>query len=154
MTTKEQRSIIYAKMLGHCGYCGMVIRYDEMQVDHIIPKNDYVSYVVNKLRIPKFLSHLTVDDCDNMDNLICSCRVCNKWKSTFDLELFRKEISEQIKRLNDYSTNFRIAKKYSLIIENPQPIVFYFEKLYLLVKPSGYAYDIKELQRVSSDTKN
>jgi hypothetical protein len=58
-----------------------------------------------------------------------ACRICNKWKGAFDFELFRKEVSEQVKRLNDYSSNYRMAKKYGLIQETEKPIVFYFETL-------------------------
>lgn len=58
-----------------------------------------------------------------------TCRVCNKWKSTFTIDEFKKEIFEQVKILNDYSTNYRMAKKYDLVIENVKPIVFYFEHM-------------------------
>ena len=66
---------------------------------------------------------------DNIDNLLPSCRVCNKWKSSHSLEQFRKEIGEQIRRLNEYSPNYRFARKYNLINETPHPIVFYFERM-------------------------
>lgn len=50
------------------------------------------------------------------------------WKGAFDLDLFRKEVFEQIKRLNAYSSNYRMAKRYNLIEEKPKPVVFYFEE--------------------------
>ena len=52
----------------------------------------------------------------------------NKWKNTFTIDQFKKEVSEQIKRLNDYSSNYRMAKKYGLIQEAPKEIVFHFEQ--------------------------
>ena len=42
-------------------------------------------------------------------------------------EAARIEYEKQIKRLNDYSSNYRMAKKYNLISEQPKEIEFYFE---------------------------
>jgi len=127
--SREIREKAYNKHNGKCGYCGISIQYHEMQVDHIIPQSNFKHHVLNKWRLPKFLEHLTVDDKNHIDNLMPTCRVCNKWKSNFDLELFRKELEEQVKRLNEYSGNYRIAKKYSLVIEDIKPVVFYFESV-------------------------
>ena len=66
---------------------------------------------------------------NDISNLLPTCRVCNKWKSSHSVEQFRKEIEEQIKRLNEYNSNFRFAKKYNLIQETPHKIVFYFESI-------------------------
>ncbi len=123
----QLRKIVYDKCKGHCSYCGISISFKEMQVDHIIPKNEYKMLITRQFRIPKFLLHLTINDVDHIDNLNPACRVCNKWKSTFDFELFRSEISEQIKRVNEYSPNYRMAKRFGLVNETPKPIKFYFE---------------------------
>ncbi len=99
-----------------------------MQIDHIIPQYNFTQHIHNRFRIPKFLTHLTESDLNHIDNLHPACRVCNKWKSDHDLELFRSELSEQVKRLNLYSSNYRIAKKYGQIQETIEPIIFFFEK--------------------------
>ena len=125
--TKQQRIEIYSKFKGKCAYCGCEIQLKDMQVDHIIPKMSFIQHVHNKFRIPYFLSHLTESDMNHSDNLHPSCRVCNKWKSDHDLEFFRSELQSQVKRLNDYSTNYRIAKKYGQISETVSPIRFFFE---------------------------
>lgn len=125
--TKQQRIEIHSKFNGRCAYCGNEIQLKDMQVDHIIPQMSFVQHVHNKFRIPAFLSHLTETDMNHIDNLHPSCRVCNKWKSAHDLELFRRELSEQVNRLNSYSTNYRIAKKYGQIQETVTPIRFFFE---------------------------
>lgn len=91
------RKDVYNKYNGRCGYCGSEINIKDMQVDHIIPKRNYLSHIKSKFNIPPFLSHLTEHDMDHIDNLMPSCRVCNNWKKTFHLELFRSEIKEQIK---------------------------------------------------------
>jgi hypothetical protein len=70
----------------------------------------------------------TDKELNDIENLMPSCRVCNKWKSCHSVEQFRFEIEEQLARLNEYSSNFRLAKKYGLVEEKQQSILFYFEK--------------------------
>lgn len=127
MNKKEQRELVYKKYTGKCGYCGVGIAYKDMQVDHIIPQTQFLNHLNTKWQVPKFLNHLTPADLNHFDNLMPACRVCNKWKDTHSVEIFRGEIYAQVQRLNLYSTNYRMAKKYSLIQENLKPIVFYFE---------------------------
>lgn len=123
------RKKIHLKYNGKCGYCGKDIDIKDMQIDHIIPKRNFVSDVKNNIKVPDFLKHLTIVDVNHFDNLMPSCRVCNNWKKTFYLELFRYEIGEQVKRLKAYSANYRLATRYGLIEETEKPIVFYFEKI-------------------------
>jgi 5-methylcytosine-specific restriction endonuclease McrA len=117
---KINREEVYNKCGGKCGYCGCDISIKEFQIDHIVSQFHY-----------KFKKNVkyTDKDMNDMSNLLPTCRVCNNWKSSHSLEQFRKEIGLQIRRLNDYSSNFRFCKKYNLVIENPHPIVFYFETL-------------------------
>lgn len=126
---KINRQEVYDKCGGRCAYCGEEITIKQMQVDHIIPSSFYLHHIKNKFRVPEFLNHLTDGDVNHIDNLLPTCRVCNKWKSAHDLELFRKEIYEQVRRLNDYSSNYRMAKRYGLVQETIKPIVFYFESI-------------------------
>jgi 5-methylcytosine-specific restriction endonuclease McrA len=116
---KINRQLVYEKYDGHCSYCGCDISLKEMQVDHVVSKFHF------KFKISKKYTDVDLND---MENLNPSCRVCNKWKSSHSLEQFRKEIGEQLNRLNEYNANFRFAKKYSLVEETPHPIIFYFEK--------------------------
>ena len=126
---KVDRSSIYAKFRGHCAYCGQFIQIKDMQVDHVIPQCGFESYLANKFKIPSFLQHLTRSDLNHIDNLFPSCRVCNGWKSTYHIELFRSEIQDQIKRLNERHANYRMAKKYGLLEETDKSVVFYFETI-------------------------
>ncbi|MBK8807800.1 MAG: hypothetical protein IPO21_14595 [Bacteroidales bacterium] len=100
-----------------------------MHIDHIIPKTFFIEHVRNKKRVPYFLTHLTESDVNHDDNLNPSCISCNKWKSAHDIETFRNEIYEQVRRLDIYSANYRMAKKYGLIQETLKPIIFYFESI-------------------------
>jgi hypothetical protein len=63
---------------------------------------------------------------DTLNNMMPSCRSCNLWKHSNDLETFRFDIEQQIKRLNQYSANYKLAKRYGLLKESVMPIVFYF----------------------------
>lgn len=127
---KINRQQVYDKYEGHCAYCGEKIDISKMQVDHIIPKGYFLFQIKNKHKIPKFLLHLTEVDVDHIDNLMPACKVCNNWKTVFDLETFRLEIFKQIERLNKYSASYRLAKKYGLIGEFPEDrVTFYFEDI-------------------------
>ena len=128
MKMKKDRLKIHAKCNYNCGYCGNPITVKEMQVDHIIAQSNFSSYL-NTRFAPTFLSHLTEFDVNHFDNLMPSCRYCNNHKASHHLELYRSEIFEQVKRLNKYSSNYRIAKRYGLIEETVKPIIFYFETL-------------------------
>jgi 5-methylcytosine-specific restriction endonuclease McrA len=127
---KINRQQVYDKYEGHCAYCAEKIELSKMQVDHIIPKRNFLFHIKNKHKVPLFLSHLTENDVDHIDNLMPSCKVCNNWKDVYDLETFRKEIFNQIERLNKYSASYRLAKRYGLIGEFPNDrITFYFEDI-------------------------
>lgn len=125
---KHEREMVYKKLNGKCAYCGEDIKLKDMQIDHIIPQSLFWGNIKSNHKVPSFLSHLGEDDVHHIDNLNPACRVCNNWKNSFDLELFRSEIQEQIKRLNKYSSNYRMAKRYGLVTECSYPITFYFER--------------------------
>jgi len=115
---KETRKFIHEKYNGHCAYCGIKMTIKEMQVDHLVSQFHFKFKMAEKY---------TDKELNDIENLMPSCRVCNKWKSCHSVEHFRFEIQEQLKRLNEYSSNFRLAKKYGLVEEKPQSILFYFE---------------------------
>jgi 5-methylcytosine-specific restriction endonuclease McrA len=129
MPYKKQRQVVYDKHNGHCAYCGDKISVKDMQIDHIIPQLNYELIFKNNIQkmIPSFLKHLTIRDLHHIDNLNPACRVCNKWKSTYHLELFRYELQEQTKRLKLRSSNYRMALRYGLVQETDVKIIFYFE---------------------------
>ena len=122
---KIDRKKILLRFNGHCAYCGC--KLEKMHIDHVIPQREFEYFIKNQRHIPEFLKHLTVSDVNHEDNLFPACSVCNLWKSAHSLEQFRFELGEQIKRLNQRSANYRIAKKYGQIKEAETIIVFYFE---------------------------
>ena len=122
MTKKKiNREEVYNKCGGHCAYCGNEITIKQMQIDHIKPlyRND------DDTTLKGWGVERGTDD---MDNLIPSCSRCNKWKSTFTLENFRKVIKTSINRLERDTPNYNLAKDFGLITENAVEVVFYFEK--------------------------
>lgn len=119
---KEVRLRVWKKYDCHCAYCGQILQYKEMQVDHIkaLYRNDDV----------KTLEVWGVERGEHKEeNFNPSCARCNRWKGTFDLEVFRSEISKQVNRLNRDSSGFRMALDYGLIKETKNSVKFYFERV-------------------------
>ena len=65
---------------------------------------------------------------DHIDNMVPACAPCNIFKNVFNLEEFRRELSQQIIRGRKSSVNFRTAERFGMIDVNNNPIVFWFEK--------------------------
>lgn len=115
MTTRrkfsdEERLQIYNKYGGKCAYCGCVLDYEEMTIDHILPiYRGGTNYPVN------------LNPC---------CKSCNRYKSSNTVEEFRKKVGYILNRLNKNNSTYKIAKKYNLIEENNHEIKFYYEELW------------------------
>ena len=108
--SKAVRQSVYEKYSGRCAYCGKKIAYKDMQVDHFIPKRGW-----------------TESGCDDVSNLMPSCRMCNHYKRANPLELFRTYIQEIPRKLRQ-NYIYKIGVAYGNVIENEKPIVFFFEK--------------------------
>lgn len=105
---KKIREQVYQMFDGHCAYCGCKLEYKDMQVDHVI-------------------SVYGNDGSNDIANLMPSCRMCNFYKSTFSIEVFRKHLETLHERLQKPFI-YRLALKYGLITECKDKVVFYFEK--------------------------
>ena len=116
--SKAERLKVYEKYSHHCAYCGCKLEYKDMQVDHI----DSV-YLHNDLHHEQSL-----DELNGIDNLMPSCRQCNFYKSTGDIENFRKKLTGVMVNNLKKNFNYRLALKYGLIEEHIEPVKFYFEK--------------------------
>jgi hypothetical protein len=91
-----------------------------MQVDHIEPlyRNDS-DEDLERMNI--------IRGKDEESNYNPSCARCNRWKGTFSVEQFRREIEFQTDRLNRDSPAFRMAFDYNRIIIKHHNVVFWFE---------------------------
>ena len=130
---KELREKVFNKYDGKCAYCGDQLK--KMQVDHIIPQRNFLESILKNYDIPSFLKHLKEYDVNHIDNLNPSCATCNKFKDTFSLRVFRRELQDQFNRAKKYSSNLRFALKFNQVLETPKDIVFYFENISHNIEP-------------------
>ena len=93
---KEERLRVYKMYDGHCAYCGKSIKYEDMQVDHVVPKNRGY-YSRWSAKDGKFIvSHGE----DKISNYMPSCRACNFRKRDMSVEQFRNAIKQQAEGQN------------------------------------------------------
>lgn len=115
---KKTRLLVYDKYNHKCAYCGCDLEYKDMQIDHI--KSVYVNSDIH--------SYMTEEEMYSLDNLLPTCRQCNFYKSTMDLETFRNRLTTTLMFNLQKTFQYRLALKYGLIEEHIEPITFYFEK--------------------------
>ena len=119
--TKKQREQIWQKYGGRCAYCGEPIELKDMQADHIKPIfrgwDDQL-----KAHLPE--GHLGDNSIENFNP---ACRACNFRKSTSDIEGFREALEHGLDCCRRDFT-YRMMVRYGLVVEQPQKVVFYFEK--------------------------
>ena len=108
---KETRISVWNKYNHHCAYCGRLLEYKDMQVDHFIPLRAY-----------------RVKNCgtNSFENLMPSCRMCNHYKRAHSIETFRRYIAEIPKKLKD-NYIYKVRLVYGNVIDNEIPIKFYYE---------------------------
>ena len=107
--SKHERETIYQKTNGHCAYCGCELEFKDMQADHVQP----------------FIQ----GGSDELENLLPSCRSCNHYKSTLDLEEFRHYMQTLPDRMLRDSVNFRNLFRFGIVSVDRSPVKFYFEKM-------------------------
>jgi len=105
---KIDREKVWLKYDKHCAYCGKIIEFKNMQVDHIIPKRH--------------------GGTDHISNLHPSCRICNHYKRALTLHQYRTLwLGNLYDRLLKQYT-IRVAIQYDMITLKPFDGKFYFEK--------------------------
>lgn len=108
----SERRVVYEKMDGHCAYCGCDLRYEDMQVDHVVP-----------------LEGWSQKGTDTLDNMLPACRSCNHYKRANTLEGWRKQLEAIPQTLARDSVTYRAGRRFGLIVEFANPKVeFYFER--------------------------
>lgn len=108
--TKAERLTVYNKTGGHCAYCGRELRFEDMQVDHVVPINGW-----------------SEQGSDTLDNMLPACRSCNHYKSRSTLDGFRKMVENMPAALIRDSVTYRNAVRFGLVMPTPHPVRFYFE---------------------------
>lgn len=115
--TREEREAVYKKTGGRCAYCGHEITMQEMQIDHVIPLRSYEA-----------IGQLDRPEPNSLDNLLPACRSCNHYKSTMSVETFRSMLEREPEILARDSVAYRNGVRFGLVIPNPGPVIFYFER--------------------------
>lgn len=106
--SSDERIAIYNKMSGHCAYCGELMDFKDMQVDHVIP--------------------LRKGGEDKPENMVPACRSCNHYKSTLTVEQFRKAIERMPEVLMRDSVTYKNAVRFGLVKPMQHQAIFYFER--------------------------
>lgn len=131
---KSERELIFNKYGGKCAYCGREL-IKGWHVDHLEPcqrRTKYIKghYVGDKWVEPRIVQDGFYNpDANHIDNYNPSCASCNILKSSVPIEAFRERIANFINSLNSYTNQYKFAKRYGLIEETNNPVVFYFEQL-------------------------
>ena len=114
---KKTRELVLNKYGGKCAYCGCDLTLSNMQVDHI--KSVYNSCIEN--------GYVYIQD-DSFENLNPSCRQCNFYKGTLNIEQFRNKIKTILYETCQNTFQAKLAKKLGMM-KVTQFDKFYFEKL-------------------------
>jgi len=150
---KTDRQLIFDKYNGLCAYCGTpllkgwhvdelepCIRLYEWQQSHWRHKVTKEKTNVNKLTEDEMKDYEFVNSRQifkgyqyperlNIENQMPACASCNINKHSGSLEEFRSLIKGFMKHLNEINTQYKIAKRYGLVVETDIEVKFYFETL-------------------------
>lgn len=121
---KTERQKVFDKFGGRCAYCGCEL-VKGWHVDHIEPIRRNTKWVEDKWVVIG-CQH---PERETIDNYMPACASCNINKHSDSIEDFRKLIAGFMKHLNEINTQYKIAKRYGLVTENPIEVKFYFETL-------------------------
>lgn len=129
--TRKQRERLRMKFGGRCAYCGCVLPEKGWHADHVqavLRKSERCMKAAEKgiFRL-KTTGEVFRPEADCPENIFPSCAPCNLLKTTYSLEMFRKQVSLQVERGCRSSVNFRTAERFGLISVVNKPVVFWFE---------------------------
>lgn len=121
MKMSKKRQAIYDKSGGKCWYCGCDL-VKGWHADHFEPVRRNPKWATDRGAVAMLNPELNTEA-----NKVPACASCNMMKSSLPIEHFRKQITQFINSLNEYSTQYKFAKRYGLITETSKPVVFWFE---------------------------
>jgi len=121
---KEIREQVWLKYKKRCAYCGKLLAYKDMQVDHLTPH--CLGHYYNSKYMKEFFQ-IKGKNIDSFENLMPSCRRCNHYKRAHTLDQFRALMVSLHDRVNkQYIT--KVAIDYGIVSITPFTGTFYFEK--------------------------
>jgi len=130
--TKKQRAELRMKFGGRCAYCGCELPENGWHADHVeavLRKSEQCMRAAEKgIFKLKATGEFYRPEADRLENLFPACAPCNLLKTSYSLEMFRKQVSLQVERGRKSSMNFRTAERFGLIEAVEKPVVFWFEQ--------------------------
>ena len=103
--TKSQKREVYNKTEGHCAYCGVGLRFEEMKLDHVVSLHNHGA--------------------DDISNLMPACQQCNYYKKGCNPDGFRKKLKKAFRKEKKSEYVQCLQAKYG----DDWDGVFYFEKV-------------------------
>lgn len=123
--TKKDRQIVFDKYNGKCAYCGCEL-VKGWHADHVEPIVRDSKWNRDKGRFEQ-IGTCRKPENETLENYNPACASCNIQKNSFTVEQFRSNIKQFVNSLNQYSTQYKFAKRYGLVIETDIEVKFYFE---------------------------
>ncbi len=114
---KALRERVHQKFGGRCAYCGIVIEFKTMQVDHYLPQCK-----------EKFYARRCKKDVHAEENLMPAFRRCNHYKRARTPKQFRELMTSLHERLETIYI-LKVAVDFGIATIKPFDGKFYFEKL-------------------------
>ena len=112
----KDREFVFNKYGGKCAYCGCELKKG-WHVDHIEPIVRDSKWSKNARRFVQ-TGNCRNPENETFENYNPACASCNIQKNSFAIEQFRNNIKGFVNSLNQYSTQYKFAKRYGLINEN------------------------------------
>ncbi|MBZ6385512.1 MULTISPECIES: HNH endonuclease [Pantoea] len=130
--TPKQRGALRMKFGGRCAYCGCELPEKGWHADHVEAvlrvTEQCMKAAAKGIFKLKATGEVFNQGADCLDNLFPACAPCNLLKTSYSLEMFRKQVSLQADRGRRSSVNFRTAERFGLIEVVEKPVIFWFEK--------------------------
>ena len=127
--SKQEREELRLMFGGFCAYCGVELARN-WQVDHVEPVVRYTKYeyIPGESFKRKPVQCLDKPENDCKENLWPVCHQCNINKSSMPLEVWRKFLLKGPESLASYNGRFKHMMRFGIVIVNPEPFKFWYEK--------------------------
>lgn len=130
--TKNQRAVLREKYGGKCAYCGcdLPARWHADHIEAVIRKCKAVKTGRNTYKLVS-TDEMHRPGNDRLDNMNPSCVDCNLYKSTANIEQFRKMIMDGFRGSIHRTLSLRAAQRFGIITITPlaeTDVIFWFEK--------------------------
>jgi hypothetical protein len=126
--TKVQRGELRMRFGGKCAYCGCELS-DRWCADHVEPiyrRSKWMDTATGYKLVQT--GECDMPHRDTLDNLFPCCQPCNIYKGPLSLTSWRRTLEDVTGILYRGYPTYRHAVRFAQVIEQPGPIIFWFEK--------------------------